>query len=316
MSGTAVRVLAVLELLQAQDKITGAEIAERLDVDPRSVRRYVKQLQEMGIPVESERGRYGAYQLETGYRLPPLMFREEEIIALTVGLLVIRAFQFPLDSASITGALAKIQRTVPRQFFDQVNAIQNVMHFHPMLPTSNVDKTVVDTVARGVWKTTSVQIVYCDRKGETTERLLNPYGVVFYQSDWYTVGHCHLRQDLRIFRLDRISSVQTTAYTFTPRPDFDSLDYIRRALSEPEGFQQVEVLFATTLAEAKKSIPPNLGEFEVVKDGVMFRCPALRLDWIAALLLNLDFPIHIVQPEELRDELRRLAHKALRIVET
>jgi predicted DNA-binding transcriptional regulator YafY len=314
MSGTAVRVLTVLELLQAHDKITGAEIAERLDVDARSVRRYIKQLHEMGIPVDSERGRYGAYQLERGYRLPPLMFREEEIIALTVGLLVIRAFQFPLDSASIAGALAKIQRTVPRQFSDQVHVIQNIMHFHPVLPTSNVDKTIVDTVARSVWKVTSIQVRYQSRIGDDTERLFDPYGIVFYQSDWYTVGYCHLRRDLRIFRLDRITAVQTTDHTFTPRPDFDALGHVVHALSKPADFKQVEVVFNTTLEEAKQSMPPKLGEFEVVEGGVIFSCPALRLDWIAALLLSLNFPIHIVQPEELKDELRGLAHKALKMV--
>ncbi|NJM06043.1 YafY family transcriptional regulator [Candidatus Gracilibacteria bacterium] len=311
MAGTAVRVLTVLELLQAHDKITGAEIAERLDVDARSVRRYIKQLHAMGIPVESERGRYGAYQLERGYRLPPLMFREEEIIALTIGLLVIRAFQFPLDSAGIAGALAKIQRTVPRQFFDQVQVMQNIVHFHPVLPTSKVDKTIVDAVARGVWKTTSLQIGYQSRFGDATERLFDPYGIVFYQSDWYTVGYCHLRRDIRIFRLDRISAVQTTDCSFTPRPDFDALDYVVHALSNPADVTQVEVLFNTTLEEAMQSIPPRLGEFEVVEGGVVFRCPALRLDWIAALLLSLDFPIRIVQPEELKDKLRGLAHKAL-----
>jgi predicted DNA-binding transcriptional regulator YafY len=314
MSGTAVRVLTVLELLQAHDRITGAKIAERLEIDPRSVRRYIKQLQAMGIPVESERGRYGAYRLERGYRLPPLMFREEEIIALTVGLLVIRSFQFPLDSASITGALAKIQRAVPQQFFEQVHVIQNIMHFHPAPPTITVDKTVVDTIARGVWKATSVQVQYRSAIGNDTDRLFDPYGIVVYRSYWYAVGYCHLRKALRVFRLDRISAVRATDSVFTPRPDFDALGHVTQRLSKPADGKQVEVLFKTSLEEAKRSLPPNVGEVEVVAEGVLFRCPALRLDGLAALLLSLDFPLHILQPDELKDEVRRLAHKALRIV--
>jgi predicted DNA-binding transcriptional regulator YafY len=316
MSGTVMRVLTVLELLQANERITGAEIAERLGVDARSVRRYIKQIQEMGVPVESEQGRYGAYRLDTGYRLPPLMFREEEIIALIVGLLVIRAYQFPLDPASITGALAKVQRTVPKAFFDQVSAIQDIMHFHPVFPAADVSHAVIDTVARSVWKHTAVQIIYHSRSGDHTERLVNPYGVVVYEGNWYTVGYCHLRTDLRVFRLDRITAAQPTDQTFSPRPDFDVQGYVVRSLSQPHGFQQVEVLFHTTLDEAKRSMPPNLGEFEVVEDGVMFRCAALRLDWIAALLLSVDFPVRIAGPEALRDELRTLAHKALNILET
>jgi len=316
MSGTVVRVLAVLELLQANKRITGAEIADRLGVDARSVRRYIKQIQEMGVPVESEQGRYGAYRLDTGYRLPPLMFREEEIIALTIGLMVVRAYQFPLDAASVTAALAKIQRTVPKQFFDQVRAIQDVMHFHPIFPASTVAHTVVDTVARGVWQHTSIQMTYASRKGDDTARLIDPYGVVVYEGHWYTVGYCHLRTDLRIFRLDRVTDARATKHAFTPRPDFDAMDYVVRSLSEPQGFKQVEVLFDTTLSEAKQAMPPGLGTFEETEDGILFQCRALRLDWIAALLLNTDFPVRILQPEDLKNELRRLVQRASDIIDT
>lgn len=315
MSGTAVRVLAVLELLQAHDKITGAEIAERLDVDARSVRRYIKQIQEMGIPVQSERGRYGAYQLETGYRLPPLMFREEEVTALTLGLLVIRALQFPLDSASIAGALAKIERTVPQEFFEQVRAIQRVMQFQSVPPSAPIEQDIVDTVARGVWQAQVMHIVYESRKGDETARDFNPYGVVFYEGKWYAVGYCQLRSDLRIFRLDRITTAYPTGERFTQRYDFDALAYVTQSLSDPEDFKQVRVLFQTTLDDAQRALPPDLGEFEVVDGGVMFRCAAQRLEWIAALMLSLNFPIRILGPDELKDELRTLAHKALKIIE-
>lgn len=315
MSGTAMRVLAVLEMLQAHDKITGVEIAKELDVDSRSVRRYVKQLQEMGIPVQSERGRYGAYRLETGYRLPPLMFREEEIIAITIGLMLVRTFQLPLNAASITGALAKVKRSVPKQFFAQVQAIQDVMYFYAPPTDTTVEKYIFDTVARGVWQASSVRIWYQSRREQETERLFDPYGVVYYQQGWYTVGFCHLRTDIRIFRLDRINTVETTDQTFTPRPDFDVLDYVVDALSAPNGYQ-VEVMFETTLEKAQRSMPPRLGTFEVVEEGILFRCSALRLDWIAALMLSLDFPIRIIQPQALRDELRALAQKALKIIES
>lgn len=315
MSGTAMRVLTVLEMLQARDRITGVEIAEQLEVDSRSVRRYIKQLQEMGIPVESERGRYGAYRLETGYRLPPLMFQDDEITAIIVGLMVIRAFQFPLAPTHIAGALAKIKRSVPKQFFNKVQAIQDVMHFYATPNEINVERQIMSVVASSAWQTITIKFTYQSRNDDETERQFDPYGVVYYQQDWYTVGFCHLRTDIRIFRLDRISNIETTDQTFTPRPDFDVLDYVVDALSAPNGYQ-VEVVFDTTLDKAQRSMPPRLGTFEVVEGGILFRCSALRLDWIAALMLSLDFPIRIIQPQALRDELRALAQKALKIIES
>jgi predicted DNA-binding transcriptional regulator YafY len=133
------RLLAVLELLQARHEMTGAEIAERLEVDPRSVRRYIKTLQEMGIPIEGERGRYGAYRLDRGYKLPPMMFSEDEAVALTLGLMVIRAFRFPIAQVSVTGALAKVERVMPQALLDRTLALQNSLHFNFLLPRTDND---------------------------------------------------------------------------------------------------------------------------------------------------------------------------------
>lgn len=224
------RVLTVLEMLQARDRITGAEIAEQLEVDSRSVRRYIKQLQEMGIPVESERGRYGAYRLDTGYRLPPLMFQEDEITAIIVGLLVIRAFHFPLEPTDIAGALAKIKRSVPKQFFEKVQAIQDVMYFYATPREMNVDGQIMTTVASSAWQTMTVFLEYQSRNGDETELQFDPYGVVYYQQYWYAVGFCHLRTNLRTFRMDRISRAMRTDEKFAPRPDFNPLDYVIQSL--------------------------------------------------------------------------------------
>src|SRR6266700_4528281 len=89
------RVLTVLELLQSHQRLSGPDIAERLEVNPRTVRRYITMLQDLGIPVEAERGRYGTYRLRPGFKLPPLMFTEEEALALTLGLLAARRLDGP-----------------------------------------------------------------------------------------------------------------------------------------------------------------------------------------------------------------------------
>ncbi|MDQ3327603.1 MAG: HTH domain-containing protein, partial [Chloroflexota bacterium] len=104
------RVLAVLELLQSHGRMTGAELARRLEVHVRTARRYVETLQDLGIPVEAERGRYGAYRLRPGYKLPPLMFSEDEVLALTLGLLAARKLGLAAAAPAVEGTLAKVER--------------------------------------------------------------------------------------------------------------------------------------------------------------------------------------------------------------
>src|SRR5205823_7554741 len=110
MSHPTTRVLTVLELLQSRSRLSGAELADRLDVDRRTVRRYVSALQELGVPVESEPGRYGGYRLRPGYKLPPMMFNEEEALALILGLLVSRRVGFPARRPAVEAPLATLDR--------------------------------------------------------------------------------------------------------------------------------------------------------------------------------------------------------------
>ena len=107
MYSPTTRLLIVLELLHSYNQMSGPELARRLEVDVRTVRRYIVMLQDMGIPVESGRGPHGAYYLQRGYRLPPLMFTDAEAVALTLGLLAIREFHFPVDVVAVEGAAAR-----------------------------------------------------------------------------------------------------------------------------------------------------------------------------------------------------------------
>src|SRR5262245_31900824 len=123
MYSPTTRLLTVLELLQSYGHMSGAEIARRLEVDRRTVRRYIVMLQDMGIPVEGERGPYGAYSLRRGYKLPPLLFTDAEAIALTLGLLAMREFRFPVDVAAVEGALAKTERVMPEELIHQIRGL-------------------------------------------------------------------------------------------------------------------------------------------------------------------------------------------------
>ena len=130
MYSPTTRLLAVLALLQTHQQMSGSEIARRLEVDVRTVRRYITSLQDMGVPVEGERGPHGAYYLGRGSKMPPLMFTNEEAVALVLGLHVIREFQFPVNIVAIEGAVAKTERVLPESLLQQVRALQSSITFN------------------------------------------------------------------------------------------------------------------------------------------------------------------------------------------
>ncbi len=309
------RVLTVLELLQSRQQISGIELAERLEVDQRTVRRYVTMLQDMGIPVESKRGRYGAYCLRPGFKLPPLMFRDDEAFALTIGLITARKLGLAVAAPAVESVLAKIERVLPLTLQEHVRAVQDtlVVDFNPArnAPSSEV----VTTLCIAALQHKRVLLAYRAWNGETTTREHDSYGIVLRSGFWYTVGYCHLRQDLRSFRLDRIVSVTTTSDTFSSPLDFDCLEYITRSLPMVPAKWLVDVLLETTMEQAQAMIPPAIAMLEQEESGVAFRSYVSNLDWIAYILAGLCCSMLIRNPPELRDAMRQLANNITKMAD-
>lgn len=317
MYSPTTRLLAVLALLQTHQHLSGADIAQALEVDVRTVRRYITSLQDMGVPVESERGPHGAYYLGRGSKMPPLMFTNEEAAALVLGLRVMRAFQFPVNVAAIEGAAAKTERVLPEPLLQQVRALQSTIIFNVTNtgtpPPPLYDNHTLIVLSTAAQERHSVALVYRSWGDEVTERRFNPYGVVYNEGYWYTVGHCHLRQDLRTFRLDRIQSISKHDETFENPGPVDLLGCVLSAIANVPGPYQVEVLLRTTLDTAQAHIPSYIGTLEACAEGVIMRRAATHLEWLAIILLSLDFPVEVRQPDELRSVLKRVADKANRI---
>src|SRR5690349_7278987 len=151
------RVLTILELLQSRQQLSGPELAERLEVNPRTVRRYITMLQDLGVPVEAERGRYGSYRLRPGFKLPPMMFTDDEALALTLGLLVARKMGLTVAAPAVEGALAKIERVLPAVLRERVQAVQEilVLDFTPSNKVPNNEVVIMLCAAaqqgRRVW---------------------------------------------------------------------------------------------------------------------------------------------------------------------
>ncbi len=301
------RVLAVLELLQAHGRMTGPELAARLEVDVRTIRNYVETLQDLGIPVAAERGRYGAYRLRPGFKLPPLIFTDDEALALALSLLAARGSGLATSAPAIAGALAKVERVLPEATRARLQAVERTVVFEGDLARPTPPPATVAVLSAAVQAGQSVQLRYRSARAQETERAFDPYGVVAHQGVWYTIGHCHARGGQRLFRLDRIVAAEALNATFTRPPGFNSLAAVQRALTSMPGTWRVEVWFGATLERVRHRTALPGAFFTEVADGILLRIDIDDLDRIARELAGLGVPLSIRQPPELRTALHRYA---------
>jgi predicted DNA-binding transcriptional regulator YafY len=313
MYSPTTRLLTILELLQSNHRMSGAEIARRLEVTVRTVRRYIVMLQDMGIPIEAERGQDGAYYLGRGYKLPPLMFNNDEAVAVVLGLLLMRAYQFPVNPVAIEGTLAKVERVMPEILLEQVRGLQTAITFSHLDAPRYLQPYFIAVLSSAVQQTNSVLLGYQSFDGSQTERVFDPYGIVYHMGYWYTSGFCHLRGDLRTFRIDRVISLQMMDSSFNPPPEFDALQNVLDALATMSGRFPVEIVLHGTREQVQKFLLPTAGILEETEAGIVWRRETYDLDWIAHLLLQFDFPITIRQPDELRQIMQQLGDKAMRL---
>jgi predicted DNA-binding transcriptional regulator YafY len=315
MYSPTTRLLTILELLQSHPHMNGTDIATRLEISKRTVRRYIVMLQDMGIPIEAERGPEGMYYLGRSYKLPPLMFNNTEAVALVLGLLVIRAFHIPVESASVEGVLAKIERVMPETLLEQVRALQYAITFNASIPSIVLQPEFVSHLSRAIQKEQRVFLRYLTFNGEESARPFDAYGIVYHLGYWYTSGYCHLRNALRTFRIDRIMTIEDMNQFFQRPSKFDTLQHVLTTLATMSGAYKVEIVLHATIAQVHQVLAPTAGTLEETEAGIIWRRETYELDWIAQLLLRVDFEVTIRQPVELRDKIRQLAEKAIRIAE-
>jgi predicted DNA-binding transcriptional regulator YafY len=308
------RVLTILELLQARPGLSGADLAARLEVDRRTVRRYITMLQDLGIPIEASRGPLGGYRLRPGFKLPPLMLADDEALAITLSLIAARRQGSAADALAIEGALAKIERVLPDGLRARVQAVQSVVTFSatPAAPPPNGE--IIMAISAAAQRQRRVLLRYQSGDQETV-RSFDPYGLVYHWDRWYAVGWCHLREGLRVFRLDRMRAAMLEEATFTRPPDFDSLAYVLDSLAIAPWGWSVEVLLETTLEDAQRRIPPGNAIIKPVAGGILVQLGVDRLDWMARRLMLMECPFVVRQPPELRDALRQLAAEAAALAE-
>jgi predicted DNA-binding transcriptional regulator YafY len=305
------RLLELLELLQARPRTTGPEIAERLGIDRRTVRRYVATLQELGIPVEGERGVGGGYRVRPGFRLPPLMLGDEEAVVVVLGLLAARQLGLAGTAEAADGALAKLHRVLPDTLRRQVEALEQTIGFTMRVaPRSPVAAESVLLLAEAIRRRRRVRTRYRSFAGEETRRELSPLGLVVHSGRWYLAAHDHLREDLRTFRVDRLQGPAIRGGAAVPAPaGFDAVAHVSRSLARVPWRWDVEVLLDLSVDEAARRLPATLAELVQEGGGTVLRMRVGSLDWAAGVLAGLGCSFAIRRPDELRASVRSLAER-------
>jgi predicted DNA-binding transcriptional regulator YafY len=299
-------VLALLELLQGGGRHTVASLAHRLEVDERTVRRYAAHLVDLGIPVEASRGRFGGYRLAPGYKVPPLMFTDDEAVAVMVALAT------ATTSPGVSSAVAKVRRVLPIALGDRIESLLSTMDTtvtprRKPLPAADTLLALADAARRHH----TVTLSYTAWRGRSSVRNFDPYGLVLHSGQWYVTGLDHESRETRTFRLDRVRSVRGSSDTFTPPDDFDPVHHVLAGLAAVPYRHVVSVILRADADSLRPRIPPWVGTLTQARGGVRLTFRAERLAGAADLLASLGIPFNVEAPAELREELRVLAQRLL-----
>ena len=315
------RLFKLVDLLQSTQRLTTGELAERLGVSERTVSRDIGRLQELELPVEVTPGRQGGVSLAPGSLLPALRFTDDEALALGYGLLLARRAESVALGRATDSASERLSNVLGDRSRRQLLALTSALTELPLEHNSAeaFASSVVFDLAEAVKTKRQVKLSYRSRRGEITDRDLEPYGMVRLRRFWYVAGYCHLRRAVRVFRLDRIRRVQPTETMFDPPVTFDALKLVGDSIAQASlpGTVVCRINLFCTLAEASRSVPAATVMLEPVDQGVLMTThyPHGTLERLALYLLEFPFEAEVLEPMALRDALVRVAGRALRLAE-
>jgi predicted DNA-binding transcriptional regulator YafY len=314
MARPTARVLTLLELLQSGGLRTLAELADRLDVDERTVRRYVDHLIDLDVPVESVRGRYGGYRLAPGYRMPPLMLSDDEALAVLLGLVAGRRAGLETTTTANETATAKIRRVLPDRLARRLDAVLDSLNFTTSPnETPTPDSAVLLSIADAIRHHRPIAIRYTAGDGHRSARTLHPYGLVVHSGRWYVTGADPGIGEDRTFRLDRITDARTLPGSFEPPADLDPSQRVLSGFAEAPYQHEVSLLIHGTVEQIRTRLPASVAIVAEPRTTEWLRVQvrAERLDWLPGVLASLDLPFTIERPAELRDLVAALAERLL-----
>lgn len=314
MLETSARLLRVLSLLQARGFWTGRELAERLEITERTVRRDVDRLRDLGYPVNATSGVAGGYRLGAGATLPPLLLEDDEALAVALGLRSAAGGTVSGVEAAAVRALAKLEQVLPPRLHRRVKALHSsVVPMHQIGPV--VDAGRLTALASACRDQERMRLRYVDRGDTETERIVEPHGLVHADARWYLAAYDLDREDWRTFRVDRIASTTTTGQRFALRsvPHGSVARYVARSVSTSAYSHQVRLILHAPHASMVTRVTPLSGQVEPLdEDRCVFTCGASSLETIGLWVCMLDVEFEVVEPPELLPHLRAAAARLTR----
>jgi predicted DNA-binding transcriptional regulator YafY len=314
MSSKATRLLSLILLLQSRPNWKAADLATELGVSERTVHRYLVALQEMGIPIYSERGLYGGFSLMRGYRLPPLIFSAEEATVLYMGANLIQEVWGQTYDEAVKTVTAKLDNVLPDDLRTEVaRARQSLVvsgltriDYRPWGQTLRV-------LRRCIMDRQPVELHYRSfAQRDATDRVVDPYALAFRWGLWYVVAFCHLRRALRTFRVDRIQTLKPLSGSFAVPDDFSVRDYLTDTM-RMEATVRVAVELDASIAPQIREWHSHWMEITDHDDGsITARFDVADLDWVTHWTLQQGPAARAVSPPELIERVQNAARDILR----
>lgn len=304
----ATRLLRLLSLLQAQPHWSGADLAARLGVTDRTLRRDVARLREAGYPVEAAPGVVGGYRLGVGGRLPPLLLDDDEAVAITLGLRLATATSLAGMEPAAVAALAKIEAVMPARLAERIKDLtQGLVHMRgPELP--QVDPSVLVVVAGACRGREGLRFGYLSHEGERSDRTAEALAVVHTGRRWYLVARDRDRQAWRTFRVDRISEPELTGhrYIFEDPPDPEAL--VAEATNVAPWLIEARLRVDIPADSVRRRLPRTMAVVEPDPEGdpnrAIVRTGANSLGPLVGFVMEMPYAVEVLAPSELREAVR------------
>jgi predicted DNA-binding transcriptional regulator YafY len=318
MQDPTARTLRLLSLLQTYKFWSGTELAERLDVSPRTVRRDIDRLRELGYPVDATPGAAGGYRLAAGTHVPPLVLDDDEAVAIAVGLHTAAGASIEGIEETSVRALAKLEQVLPDRLRRRVNAVHaNVTPLRWQSEQSTVDTEVLAVLALACRDNEQVFFDYRSRDGAETSRLVEPHQLVSAGRRWYLVGWDVRRDDWRTFRLDRLDEPRLGGVRFRPRPlpAEDAAAFVAESMAQRPVPFEATIEVAGAAAAVSELVRYSGAEIEAIDDDrcvVRLRSDSERWLLTGVAMIAAEFDVHIREPADLVTRAKALGSRLRR----
>ena len=307
---SAERLLKLLALLEGRIDWTAVELARRLEVTTRTVRRDITRLRDLGYPVEAMAGPGGGYRLGAGGKMPPLLLDDEEAVAVALGLRVAATTAVGGIEESSLSAMTKLEHVLPPRLKSRLEDITEATISVPGIPLPEIDQASLAVASAATRARERIRFDYVDARERRTERHIEPIRVVHTGRRWYLVGFDLDRDDWRTFRLDRLSGARRTGMRSARREAPDPVELVQRGIAVEMWQHRARVVLDVDADRAGRTIAGTVGTLEPIDEiSSMLLIGADEVGWIARYLLSLPFGFTVEEPVELIDELAEIGRR-------